>query len=231
MKDSQQHERGDYFGEEYFERGAGSSYSRNIPPYSKAEEDIRRYYISYLNMVNKYFDVLNGKGKKALEIGCAYGYGLKLLETIGYDVYGIDFSEYAIKQAKDFLGDSGYIAVADGRQLPFRDSQFDLVIAIDVLEHVYHAKQVVANCYRVLKSGGLFGAVIPNKLSLMYQINMLVSRTESQISPRPSWDFRKAYKNQNWQTLNMLYPQWLPKIQRKLNIRYLGVKILILARK
>lgn len=40
--------------------------------------------------------------------------------------------------------------------LPFTDNTFDLVISHNMLDHVASAKTVLSECYRVLKSGGLF---------------------------------------------------------------------------
>lgn len=51
--------------------------------------------------------------------------------------------------------------LGDGHFLPIRSSAIDVVIAEAVLEHVKNPQQVVAEIYRVLKSGGIVYAAIP----------------------------------------------------------------------
>lgn len=60
----------------------------------------------------------------------------------------------------------------DGRVLPFEDGRFDIVCSAHVLEHVAEPDAVLSEIHRVLKPGGCFIAITPNKTSLP----MLVSR-------------------------------------------------------
>ncbi len=50
-----------------------------------------------------------------------------------------------------------------GRQLPFEDGYFDLVISYDVLEHVQDEGLALAEISRVLKTGGELIISVPNK--------------------------------------------------------------------
>jgi SAM-dependent methyltransferase/uncharacterized protein YbaR (Trm112 family) len=59
-----------------------------------------------------------------------------------------------------YLGPRVMIA-CDGHHLPFADGSFDGVIAQAVLEHVLDPPEVVAEIYRVLRSGGLVYAETP----------------------------------------------------------------------
>jgi ubiquinone/menaquinone biosynthesis C-methylase UbiE len=55
------------------------------------------------------------------------------------------------------------IVVAAGEHLPYADAAFDLVICMDVLEHVADAEAVLMEIYRVLKPGGLVITTVPNR--------------------------------------------------------------------
>lgn len=55
------------------------------------------------------------------------------------------------------------ITVAAGEQLPYRDGAFDLVLCMDVLEHVQDVGAVLREMYRVLKPGGLVLTTVPNR--------------------------------------------------------------------
>ncbi|MDD5368682.1 MAG: methyltransferase domain-containing protein [Anaerolineaceae bacterium] len=50
------------------------------------------------------------------------------------------------------IGDFG--TIGDIHFAPFRDEQFDVVIMLEVLEHLYDPFRAVSECYRLLKPGG-----------------------------------------------------------------------------
>lgn len=49
---------------------------------------------------------------------------------------------------------------------PFRDSSFDGVLFINVLEHLYHYDRALAEAHRVLKSNGVIAGVVPFMLNV-----------------------------------------------------------------
>jgi 2-polyprenyl-3-methyl-5-hydroxy-6-metoxy-1,4-benzoquinol methylase len=48
------------------------------------------------------------------------------------------------------------------RELPFDSHQFDLVMCCDVLEHLEHPREVVAELVRICRPGGLVAIVVPD---------------------------------------------------------------------
>jgi len=72
---------------------------------------------------------------RLLDIGCAFGFFIKILEK-KYQVYGIDISEYAIKQARNLVSHPEYLKCCDVTQgIPFRD-KFNVITAFDIIEHI-----------------------------------------------------------------------------------------------
>lgn len=55
------------------------------------------------------------------------------------------------------------IVVAAGEQLPYASAVFDLVICLDVLEHVADAPSVLREMYRVVRPGGTVLTTVPNR--------------------------------------------------------------------
>jgi SAM-dependent methyltransferase len=53
------------------------------------------------------------------------------------------------------------VAQASGTGLPFADAQFDLVALLDTVEHIPNELGVLAECWRVLKPGGLLLVTVP----------------------------------------------------------------------
>jgi N-acetylglucosaminyldiphosphoundecaprenol N-acetyl-beta-D-mannosaminyltransferase len=53
---------------------------------------------------------------------------------------------------------------AAGENLPFASESFDAITMIEVLEHTDSERQVLLECFRVLKPGGFLVLFVPNKL-------------------------------------------------------------------
>jgi SAM-dependent methyltransferase len=98
------------------------------------------------------------KNNRILDIGCGTGLNSEVLQEFG-EVYSVDPSLKAL----DFCRDKGLKNVLVGKveELPFTDSIFDMVIALDVIEHVKDDVGAVNEIRRVLKPGGIFICFVP----------------------------------------------------------------------
>lgn len=104
-----------------------------------------------LQEVESYF----GRKVRVLDIGCGGGFLTKGFADRGDEVVGLDCSESSLKIAALADKKSSYIK-GDAYQLPFAEESFDVVCAMDLLEHVEDPAQVIGEGSRVLKKGGLF---------------------------------------------------------------------------
>lgn len=90
---------------------------------------------------------------KILDVGCGTGYITRVLDSYG-EVTGVDMADVAL----EFCAMNGVVSVKKGSisELPFSDSQFDLVCALDILYHraVENDEAAIKELYRVLKPGG-----------------------------------------------------------------------------
>ncbi len=95
--------------------------------------------------------------KRVLDIGCGAGFLSNHLAHAGHRVTGIDTAEQALRVAQrhDQTGTVTY-KQADALSLPLSDNSFDVVCAMDFLEHISEPKKVIAEVSRVLVPGGLF---------------------------------------------------------------------------
>ncbi len=92
-----------------------------------------------------------------LDVGCGGGFLSNEMARAGHSVTGVDLSAESIKvaAAHDETCSVKYL-VADAFHLPFADESFDVITAMDFLEHVEDPKKVITEFSRVLKPGGLF---------------------------------------------------------------------------
>ena len=99
-----------------------------------------------------------GGGLRVLDVGCGTGRMLTELGRLGRAT-GADLSDEALR----FCRERGHDRVlkADLCHLPFPDDAFDLVTALDVLEHVEDHVGALAECRRVLAPGGRLFIFVP----------------------------------------------------------------------
>jgi SAM-dependent methyltransferase len=104
------------------------------------------------------------RGKLVLDIGCGLGGKLPFyVEQGATGVVGIDLRPQSALAAHRFGATQNrtpnncskiHTATANGSTLPFHDNSFDVVVSINVLEHVMDPRAVLRECRRVLRSQG-----------------------------------------------------------------------------
>lgn len=99
---------------------------------------------------------LSGVSGKILDVGCGGGQFSRAVKKYRPDleVVGIDAGKDAISYAKK-MSKRIDCKVADATNLPLKDSEFDAVISIEVLEHIKEYKKMISEIRRVLKPNGV----------------------------------------------------------------------------
>lgn len=130
------------FGKWYFEERY-KYFKKSIP--------IKRMYFDFLRWATRESgsNLLDGTGKSALDVGCAYGFVVELLKELGYDAYGIDVSKFAVSNVKGAI-------LGDAEHLPLKCSSFDLITCFETIEHLRMPESFLKDAHRILKPSGLF---------------------------------------------------------------------------
>lgn len=103
------------------------------------------------------------QGKKVLDCGCAGGYGTNFLSQFSEKINAIDLSGEAIAFAKkNFPAKNIDYFQMDATKLKFKNSQFDVVVSFEVIEHVKNQDNYLNEISRVLKAKGLYIGSTPN---------------------------------------------------------------------
>lgn len=95
---------------------------------------------------------------RILDVGCGTGANLKMLSEFG-DAEGVDISEDAL----DFCRARGLdnVRLGAAEDLPYEDGTFDLVTALDVVEHLDDDVGGLREMRRVLRPGGRVLIFVP----------------------------------------------------------------------
>jgi len=91
---------------------------------------------------------------RVLEVGCGAGeMAARVRDELGAEIVATDTSERMVELTRQ-RGVEAH--VADVQELPFGDGEFDCVFAGWVLYHVHDRERAIAECARVLRTGGRF---------------------------------------------------------------------------
>ena len=120
----------EFYGEGYFLRAEGSNYGRGeFSPYDE----------TYLTRNRELVIRILSAGpsiKKVLVLGAARGYLVKAFRERGVDAVGVDISQWAVTNCAEGVED--YMYCGDICDLStWDDDEFDLVIGLDVFEHIH----------------------------------------------------------------------------------------------
>jgi SAM-dependent methyltransferase len=120
-------------------------------------------------------DILVRPGSAWLDVGCgdALTSGPALAQR-GAAYMGVDISEAGVEQALK----NGFEAqiIEDAAHLPFADGRFDGVICVEVFEHLFDPRSAASEIYRVLGSGGVLFATVPNAAYWRRRAELLLGR-------------------------------------------------------
>jgi len=125
---------------------------------------IKRHYHELLNWASRRCgpELLDGRGRKALDIGCAYGYGVSVLKYLGYECKGVDISRYSLRRAQTENRNEGFVMADFQGRLPFRGRIFDLVTCFEVLEHLSNPIGAIADMIDICE--GVVICSTPNRI-------------------------------------------------------------------
>lgn len=127
---------------------------------------------------------------RVLDIGCGSGYlgGQVKTRRPGTLVDGVDISSVALERARAHL-DRVWHFDLDGGSLPAPEGTYDLVVASEVIEHLYDVQHATAEIARVMRAGGHAILTVPNLAYWRYRLDLLCGRL-----PLPADDSRHLHQ-------------------------------------
>lgn len=110
-----------------------------------------------LQMVSEYIGDI--EGKIVGDLGCGSGIISALLVSKGADLLSLDFSTTALKLTAENLNSyrnsSWSLIQANVENLPIKDQTFDIIVATDLIEHLFSPSGFLREMSRTLRQNGL----------------------------------------------------------------------------
>jgi len=171
--------------------------------------------------------------KRLLDLGC--GSGAKLFEFAerGYEVWGVDVGEDAIRLCKELLP-QGHFIQGELQKTDLPDSYFDYIRIDNALEHVPNPQEVVRECRRLLCRGGHFMIYVPHGRSLTmrlmkgnsisswipFHLQLFTQKALRHLMEEAGFTDIQIYNYNPPSWLPLSFIQWKNKKQRTLNLDY-----------
>lgn len=189
---------------------------------------------------------------KVLDVGCATGNFLAALRDDGWQVQGVEVSEYAVNYGRTRHQLDIFHGLLDEASFP--DNSFDLVSFWDVLEHVHDPVATLQEANRLTKTGGYLLLLLPNPSSLEAKLfggywagwdtprhlNVPSEQVlETRLLPKTGWQFQSMHcltgriwlfnlSLAHWLNNhidNDTQKRWIMRVMRSLPMRLLSLPI------
>ena len=170
---------------------------------------VRIEYI--LDNIKKHFNLKKNKvdlleGLNILDIGCGGGLISEPMSRLGAKVTGIDASEKNIiianlKTRKNDL-QIKYLNVSPENLR--EDQKFDIILNLEVIEHVEDVNLYIKSCYRLLKKNGLMFTATLNRSFSSYVKAIIGAEYILRWLPIGTHDWNKFIKPEELENLLML---------------------------
>lgn len=111
-------------------------------------------HITRVKKILKCLKRLNLKGKQVLDVGCGGGFLTYKISQLGANVTGCDYSQYAIKFAKERYPKLKIIRHSAYEIDSLTINNPDFITVFDVIEHMSRPEVFLEKSFKILKPGG-----------------------------------------------------------------------------
>ena len=148
--------------------------------------------------------------KTVLDVGCGAGLVSEPLARLGYDVTGIDMGEPLIAAAKAHAKQSRLSIDYTLQDIHSYDADFDVVLVLEVLEHVDDPAAFLNACAARVKPGGLLIASTLNRTAKSFALAIIGAEYILRWLPTGTHQWKKFIKPSEmaaWMRMAELMPQ------------------------
>lgn len=142
-----------------------------------------------------------GVGKKILDIGCRDG-SLTKHYIYGNEVLGVDIDAKLLAGAAKNYNIETKVMDLNGDWNELGGIKFDVIVAGEILEHLYYPENVLSKIKKHLKNNGMFIGSVPNAFSLKNRLRYLFGKKKNTPLEDPTHINQFSYKDIKSMLLN-----------------------------
>lgn len=131
------------------------------------------------------------EGISVLDIGCGGGLLTEPMTRMGAKIHGIDATEENIQLARLHAQEQGLEIDYDVRTAEEQTGLFDVVLAMEIVEHVADVPSFVASCARLVKPGGLIFMSTMNRTWKSYLLGIVAAERILKWVPKGTHQWNK----------------------------------------
>lgn len=146
-------------------------YYQEVWPESTIELETARYHLK------KIFFLMGQEIRSArvFEVGCGYGKMLSLIQKLGNECAGCDFSDKAVRYANEKFGLKN-VVLDDATNPSNKNDLYDLVLSFHVIEHLPNPVEHLNRLLGLTKSGGWVVVGTENSTCTQIEFERFVDR-------------------------------------------------------
>ena len=134
------------------------------------------------------------QGLKILDVGCGGGLVCEPLTRLGATVTGIDAGETAIQTAKDHADLKGLDITYQCETSDNHSGEYDVVLALEIIEHVEDVQAFVASLLPLMKTDGMIIFSTLNRTAKSYAMGIIAAEYILRWLPRGTHQWKKFIK-------------------------------------
>lgn len=213
--------------------------------YIGIDSDLEEYLQSRIKKSKKIVKIISHylyytNDKILLDLGCNDGTITFYLSKYFNKTIGIDIDNSILEIARDkYKNEKIQFLQAKNEKFPLKDDSIDVIVANHVLYYSAQKKEMIGDCYRVLKKGGICYIAVTNKgyedkmeklPSILKKIvkSKFLKSTEDRGLPLSYFDYKKLFSKFEVQEITPLILKYPFKFMEKSEVSLIGKVILFL---
>lgn len=154
-------------------------------------EYLKSVFAKYIQPNKKIEDV------KLLDVGCGGGIISYEMIKLGIDTLGIDANESNISIAQEHAQSNSYSAHflhTTVEDYVNNESRFDVILCLELIEHIINPQEFVANLAKLLNKGGIIVVSTLNRTVKSYLLAIVAAEKILKWVPKQTHDYSKFMK-------------------------------------
>lgn len=150
-------------------------------------------YNTSLEKIRRVFDFQSGKKLKILDVACGDGRISEPLVLMGHEVYGVDHHADAVQACLEKGIDCRQADIT--KDLPLLPDFFDIVLALDILEHLEKPEVLLQRLKKIMKQDARLIISVPNHFDIRSRFRILFGKgivhwAHKDFQESQSWNYQ-----------------------------------------